>query len=110
MTNDIEIRRNPTLTPTFEDGEVVYLTRDLESPNELPYEYHPGNKYFKKNGVFVVIECGLSECFISKTGATLNPVDDEELCIVEVISEELDEIDYIQGVVNPKDLRIDTYS
>ena len=106
----IRIRSNPKLTPTFAKGKLVCLTKDLYSQSDIANNFHPAKKYFKENCLFDVIECGLSECFISKTGATLNPVDDEELCIVEVISEELDEIDYIQGVVNPKDLRIDTYS
>lgn len=51
----------------------------------------------------------MSKCFISGTGAIINPVDDEELCAVEVISEKLDEIDYMQDFVKAKDLRTCTF-
>lgn len=109
MTNKIEIRSNPKLTPTFAKGKLVCLTKDLYSQSDIANNFHPAKKYFKENCLFDVIECGLSKCFISKTRAIINPVADEELCAVEVISEELDELDYIQDFVKAKDLRTCTF-
>ena len=54
MTNKIEIRSNPKLTPTLAKGKLVCLTKDLYSQSDIANNFHPAKKYFKKI-VFLVL-------------------------------------------------------
>jgi len=112
MTKDIATRPNPKLTPTFEKGDVVFLTKDSFDHRGRTYGLDPtddyNNEYFEKDCFFVVLECGLSKCFVNEMGKTLNFVDaecPEEWCGVEAISDSLDDINVVQGAVRAKYLK-----
>ncbi|RYX99754.1 MAG: hypothetical protein EOO34_00680 [Cyanobacteriota bacterium] len=113
MTNPIATRPHPKLTSTFEKGDVVVLTKDSFDYHGMTYEFIPtsdyADEYFQKNCSFLVIECGLSKYFVTKAGVKIKPVDpecSEEWCAVEVIAEDLEEPEYIDGVVRAKDLKL----
>ena len=107
MAENFRIARNPNLKPTFREGLLVILTKDCTDHTDLNYEsgYDPEIEYFKKGCAFSIIECGVSKYPVSKTGELLNPISNEEWCIVEVVDENLDEDYYIDGIVRADDLR-----
>jgi len=107
MANRIAIRRNPKLTPTFEKGEFVFLTKDVDDHSEIIHEDDPYNEYFKKDCVFIVVQCGMCKHFIGETDQTLNYVDGEEYCVVESASNSLDDdgMVIIEGTVRATDLQ-----
>jgi len=108
MANLIAIILNPSLTPTFPKGEFVSLRKDVKDHSEIIHESDPYNEYFKKNCVFLVVRCGMRKFFIGETNQILNPVDDEEYCIVRSASDSFDdnEMDIIEGQVRAIDLQV----
>ena len=108
MDKLFRITRNPKLTPTFREGELVFLTKDCTDHSYLDYEpgCNPESEYFKIGCAFSIIQCGESKYSVSPTEKRLNFISNEEWCTVAVVDEELAEEYFIDGVVRAKDLRV----
>ncbi len=111
QTPNIEIRSNLNfkLPHAFPKDAVVCLTKDTHDYYLEDDGLDDQDPYYRKDCKFMVIECGWSKVYVieTKTGEILKPVenDSEELCFVESLSNDLGEIEFVEGLIKAADLQ-----
>ena len=107
MFQETEVEKNSKYIPTFESDDFVVLTKDYECYSSTP---DFDSRFFKKDRLCAVIECGLSHFFVDEEFNRLELVEDCEWCSVDAILEDsehqfFDEENVVEGVVRARDLR-----
>ena len=107
MLQDTEVEVNSKYTPTFKSDDFVVLTEDCECYGDTP---ELDSRFFKKDRVCEVIECGLSHFFVDEESRFIQFVEDCEWCSVGAIIAEsehqfFDEDGIVEGVVRARYLR-----
>ena len=101
-----EVELNSKYTSIFQSEDFVVLTKNGESYCEIP-EFD--SRFFKKDRVCRVIECGLSHFFLDEEYQFIQLVENCEWCSVEAIIEKseyefVDKEGFLEGVVRARDL------
>lgn len=102
------LKSNPKLKPTFRKGAIVLLTKDSFDYSDMAGPFNPADPYFKKNCVFMVIECACSLFSVNEKNENISLLGNSEWCAVEALLDDQDEdegFDTFTGQIRAKDLQ-----